>query len=822
MRMSNTLGADTVMVFNAEPTPPWGEGRVWRRTGGGFFRSAPCLVDADPLDGRAEVAVIDAASTGAMHGRIATWDVRPESPSLRWSYDLGAPGVNPYPAPPTVVNLGLRAPDLVAWQGGSDPAAIACCHADSSEYWTLEIDDPDTTLPGISTAAADLDGDGDVELASMLGSPPRLIIHGAQSATVLTTSDSELLKPESTAVIGDVDGDGDLEVVVSGGTTVAVFDEDWPSWPQDIDEPEWWIELPSSVVGEPLIGDFDGGDDAEIVVATASHELWVLKLPATGNTLEPVVEPPGFVGSYATGAICDLDRDGSNEVVFATSAGLLYNFEYWGLSEPRFEWPMYRHDARHSGLYAQPVSGELTGSASWFGTLTVPGDVTVGPADTLWLAAGTVVDIATESDCEHAGRDTASVELIVEGRLHGVESEGNPIVLASGIPAGDTGGWLGISLEESAACTLAGARVVYPHIGVWGLGDNAVSLTGCTLDSANLAGVYLDDCGAGSLVAECEINGGMIGIEADASDVTLIGNTVSGVTLYGIKLHEDEGSRVVGNTVSVTGGVAPGQSAPKGIAVSNCWSGVEVVENTVAMPEWEGCIGISLSTVQHNDARADSNEVVLVGERCGNGFGLSKTTTSLRWNRVTGFEVVYDVAAKRQNVPDLGDTTGGALGMNSSDDRATYNIKAKGFLSPALRAQGNWWGTADPEAPRFDGTGIQILWEPYLTEDPWESRGMALSRVEGRTWLAQNSPNPFNPVTVVSFGLAESGPVELAVYDVAGRRVRVLLKGDMPAGEHQARWDGTNDAGQSVGSGVYFCRLRARTATEERKLVLLK
>ncbi len=92
--------------------------------------------------------------------------------------------------------------------------------------------------------------------------------------------------------------------------------------------------------------------------------------------------------------------------------------------------------------------------------------------------------------------------------------------------------------------------------------------------------------------------------------------------------------------------------------------------------------------------------------------------------------------------------------------------------------------------------------------------------------LESNYPNPFNPTTHITFEIKTRGHVTLRVYNVAGQVVRTLVNEELAAGRYDNRpfnvWDGTNDAGQQVGSGVYFYRLKATNFTQTRKLVLLK
>jgi hypothetical protein len=88
--------------------------------------------------------------------------------------------------------------------------------------------------------------------------------------------------------------------------------------------------------------------------------------------------------------------------------------------------------------------------------------------------------------------------------------------------------------------------------------------------------------------------------------------------------------------------------------------------------------------------------------------------------------------------------------------------------------------------------------------------------------LSQNYPNPFNPSTVINYALPTTTQVELTVFNVLGQRVAVLVNGPQSAGSHTALWNGCNDGGTSVASGVYFYRLSAGEFIQSRKMLLLK
>ena len=93
--------------------------------------------------------------------------------------------------------------------------------------------------------------------------------------------------------------------------------------------------------------------------------------------------------------------------------------------------------------------------------------------------------------------------------------------------------------------------------------------------------------------------------------------------------------------------------------------------------------------------------------------------------------------------------------------------------------------------------------------------------------LLPNYPNPFNPETWIPYHLAQDAEVILTIYDVRGSVVRALTLGYQPAGVYQSKhraayWDGRNDAGEKVSSGVYFYTLTAGEFTATRKLLIIK
>jgi hypothetical protein len=88
--------------------------------------------------------------------------------------------------------------------------------------------------------------------------------------------------------------------------------------------------------------------------------------------------------------------------------------------------------------------------------------------------------------------------------------------------------------------------------------------------------------------------------------------------------------------------------------------------------------------------------------------------------------------------------------------------------------------------------------------------------------LSQNFPNPFNPSTTIHYQLLMNSDVRLTIYNMLGQRVKTLLQARQPAGSYAVQWNGTNDAGAPVASGVYFYRLRAEGFVQTRKLLVVR
>jgi flagellar hook assembly protein FlgD len=127
------------------------------------------------------------------------------------------------------------------------------------------------------------------------------------------------------------------------------------------------------------------------------------------------------------------------------------------------------------------------------------------------------------------------------------------------------------------------------------------------------------------------------------------------------------------------------------------------------------------------------------------------------------------------------------------------------------------------------GKNTQYIWEYQVPPgdstgiDDNEPNGLGVPKVAS---LGQNYPNPFNPSTTIVFNVpGESGKkelVKLSIYDTRGRYVKTLIDSELESGAHKIVWDGKNEEGKSVSSGIYLYTLSTKNEMFTKKMTVLK
>jgi hypothetical protein len=228
----------------------------------------------------------------------------------------------------------------------------------------------------------------------------------------------------------------------------------------------------------------------------------------------------------------------------------------------------------------------------------------------------------------------------------------------------------------------------------------------------------------------------------------------------------------------------------------------------------------------YKPALAGSGRVALA-LRAGEGeLEAEVVAEGLEGLRAYGFKVGYDPAQLVLSGPPQYEGFAGRPAV-----RARYQAPGVLALGEALRGRVAG-GAASPVLARLrfapqPGASLDqaAVWlEEVEVVDATGSRSLAGAQTSlpAAYRLLPNFPNPFNPETALRVELPRAGRVEVVVYDAAGQWVRALAEGWMPAGVQTLTWDGRDERGREVGTGVYLARLRAGGTEDLRKMMLLR
>jgi hypothetical protein len=185
-----------------------------------------------------------------------------------------------------------------------------------------------------------------------------------------------------------------------------------------------------------------------------------------------------------------------------------------------------------------------------------------------------------------------------------------------------------------------------------------------------------------------------------------------------------------------------------------------------------------------------------------------KVTVDL-WDNVPGTTAKLTKIESNQNIN--GDVQDASIG----DFDLFFNLRAKNVKGPRTY-------TITYEATDAAGNKTSASADVTVpTQKPKDFEAGDLP-VPASVTLAQNYPNPFNPSTLISFGTPEEQHLELRIYNAMGMPVRTLVSTVLGAGQYTVEWDGRDDNGQPLSSGVYLYMLRSGSAHVERKMILAR
>ncbi|UCF63084.1 MAG: T9SS type A sorting domain-containing protein [bacterium] len=134
--------------------------------------------------------------------------------------------------------------------------------------------------------------------------------------------------------------------------------------------------------------------------------------------------------------------------------------------------------------------------------------------------------------------------------------------------------------------------------------------------------------------------------------------------------------------------------------------------------------------------------------------------------------------------------------------------------------EGDFWASLQIESNDPD-EGIYLLPIHMIVSATTSFEDMA-AEIPREFKLFQNTPNPFNPITIINYHLPQSSQVDLVIFNMLGQRIKTLVSERQEARQYQIRWDGSNDQGARVASGIYIYQLRTENNIATKKMILMK
>ncbi|MFC1731375.1 FlgD immunoglobulin-like domain containing protein [candidate division KSB1 bacterium] len=285
--------------------------------------------------------------------------------------------------------------------------------------------------------------------------------------------------------------------------------------------------------------------------------------------------------------------------------------------------------------------------------------------------------------------------------------------------------------------------------------------------------------------------------------------------------------------------IYPGTSTPKrAVNVNNIPLRIQIKAESGNLQDIHNYIGISEQAIDEYDAY-DVFELVPLDDEF-----ISVYFPHGEWNNPGNYtqdirKALDETTTWQMNVLSRSNTDIVTLTWSIPDEfYSDYDVilTTGGEKSINMRESDSYSYSVIPVIPKTSAPRLSISNDPgnfmsKLSDDGVTEKSFTLilnkaeesnSLVPDEYYLKQNYPNPFNPTTTIEYGLIQAGHVSLKIYNTLGQEIRTLVNTQQGAGEYRVIWDGVNNAGRSVASGVYLSRISSGTFTSIKKLILLR
>ncbi|MGE5692946.1 MAG: FlgD immunoglobulin-like domain containing protein [Candidatus Zixiibacteriota bacterium] len=486
--------------------------------------------------------------------------------------------------------------------------------------------------------------------------------------------------------------------------------------------------------------------------------------------------------------------------------------------------------------------GHISANTTWGPNkaYAITGDITVDTNVTLTIDSNTTVYFQANEDNQKGLPDTAKSALVVKpgGTLLIKGTKNYPAKFLSSKSEGQAGSedWQGIVVKPGAIFACSNAVIRHAYAGIEDSSNIPHTIQNVKVGKCKMYGILAVDTDSltirGCRVDSVGDSSGGIGIKSSAGSgrgARLVKDTVRNC-FYGIYLL-NAASPVdtcvidgAGNTgVLCYGQGASGDTLPVPInytTVSGSFTG-QLLQN-----HWKG----KAILTGCNLLSATSPSRTPYGIH-GPGY---QAFLKARRNVITEWNNYGVVIGHNSQSTDLGKVNAGSSdsgyntifsGTGVGSWKYVIDLDCNNCSSPVIKAEWNCWASLNPSSSRFSGN---IDYNPYHTDCIVAPKiaaggGGETTNLPKSTELFQNYPNPFNPTTLIQFRLEKPEKVNLEIFNILGQKVRTVVPGEeLAAGPYTFLWDGRDNRGSPVSSGVYFYKLKTPTYAKTHKMMLVK
>jgi len=471
------------------------------------------------------------------------------------------------------------------------------------------------------------------------------------------------------------------------------------------------------------------------------------------------------------------------------------------------------------GAPAPYLSGDINTNLVYQGKMKVTGDITVPSGDTLLINGPARFEIF-RCDSLESGADVNRVEFLVQGSLIISGYPDSALFIpdtifgcGGGFPVNpQPGDWKGIYVDMTANCALEFCSVGYAENGLESRNNSNVQIQHCNFHDNEYNGIYCYKSYTDIQTSRFEENG-LAGVDGVNADIDIYGSRFLDNASYGIRLSgtwTSDSTLIEYDTISCA--PFPSQYA---ISISNI-DAVRVYKCKARTYTQAGLyLNNSDALVRNNDFSANTNYGI---------YSYNYSRPKIRQCRIdtlgTGVKTSGYGSANIGAASDSGNCS--FLSYGTGTYYIYHNWPTSGGTGDTLKAEANWFGGTPDRNKFYSSMTCVIDYEPYLRRAPAAPRMEVPAGFPFAFELCQNYPNPFNPATTISFTLEKPAYTSLVIYNLLGQRIVSLVGEFMASGEHTVTWNGRNQAGEPVASGIYFYVLQTGDRAEAKKMMLLR